>query len=183
MNTKSLKIIATAGFIALLTLQETKAQDGMDRAGIGIGRYARLHRATLPFLENTQNEKAMGVYTEDQLPSSTLEINTTTTYLPFLHPNLAGDRGLVFRSVAPAGFTQQWQMFTGTSATAQTERFKLFVPANDSCVIIKSTTSHLILADSKTQISVEELKKMQEQIASLKQQVATLQKQLDELKK
>ncbi len=77
----------------------------------------------------------------------------------------------------------QWQLFTGTTATAQTERFKLFVPANDSCVIIKSTTSGLILADNKTQISVEELKKMQEQIASLQQQLAILQKQLAELKK
>lgn len=111
MKLTQLKIIATTSFVALLSIQETTAQNGMDRSGTGTGQYSRLHRAIIPLLENNQNEKALGVYTANQLPSSTLEINTTNAYLPFLHPNLAGDRGLVFRSVAPAGFTQQWQMF------------------------------------------------------------------------
>ncbi|CAG0986479.1 hypothetical protein FLAV_02066 [Flavobacteriales bacterium] len=88
----------------------------------------------------------------------------------------------MFRTNGDQSVVNQWQLFTGTTATTQTQRFRLFVPANDSCVVIKSTSSHLILADNKTQISVEELKKMQEQITSLQQQLATLQKELAELK-
>jgi hypothetical protein len=90
--------------------------------------------------------------------------------------------GFLFRTDGDQSVVNQWQLFTGTSATAQTLRFRLFVPANDSCVIVKSTTSSLILADSKTQISVQELKAMQEQIALLQQQLAILQKELDKLK-
>ncbi len=38
-----------------------------------------------------------------------LEINITPAYTPFPHPNFT--RGDVFRTVAPAGFTQQWEMY------------------------------------------------------------------------
>ena len=111
MKLKELKIMTTISIVTLLTIQEASAQLGMDNAGNPPAMYSRLRRAPLPFLQFQQNEKALGVYTSEFNPSSTLEINTTTAYLPFLHPNLGGDRGLVFRSVAPAGFTQQWQMF------------------------------------------------------------------------
>jgi hypothetical protein len=53
--------------------------------------------------------------------------------LPFLHPNLGGDRGLVFRSVAPAGFTQQWQMFRDNN-----QMFRLFNPANSVNTVLEA---------------------------------------------
>ncbi|MBV6460748.1 MAG: hypothetical protein HJHJAOHD_00863 [Flavobacteriales bacterium] len=128
-----LQIIVVLLCIMLLTTQETTAQNGMDIDGIAPAKYSRLHRATFPFQENNQNEKALGVYSASQYPSSTLEINTTTNYLPFLHPNLGGDRGLVFRSVAPAGFTQQWQMFRDNN-----QMFRLFNPANSVNTVLEA---------------------------------------------
>ncbi|MBW7936813.1 MAG: hypothetical protein H3C71_06705, partial [Flavobacteriales bacterium] len=83
-----------------------------------------------------------------------------------LHVNqflLAGNpatNGFLFRTDGNQSVVNQWQLFTGANATAQTERFRLFVPANDSTVTLQSTTSSLILADNKTQISVQELKTM-----------------------
>ncbi|MBL1179974.1 MAG: T9SS type A sorting domain-containing protein [Bacteroidetes bacterium] len=134
MNTTQLKIMTIIGLVALLTIQETSAQNGMDYAVGPTIHFSRLHKANIGFLQNIQNEKAMGVYNADILPSSTLEINTTTNYLPFLHPNLGGDRGLVFRSVAPAGFTQQWQMFRDNN-----QMFRLFNPANSVNTVLEAT--------------------------------------------
>jgi hypothetical protein len=91
--------------------------------------------------------------------------------------------GFLFRTDGSNAVVNQWQLFTGATNLTTTEKFKLFVPSNDSIVIIQSTRSSLILADNKTQISVTELKTMQEQIVLLMQQIALLQKQLEELKK
>ena len=127
MKLKQLKIIATTGLVVLLTVQETSAQQGMDYGGLGGFHYARLRRANSIFMENNNNEKAMGVYTNEINPSSMLEVNTTNAYSPLIHPNLAGDRGLVFRTVAPVGFTQQWQMFRDNNQIA-----RLFNTANNN---------------------------------------------------
>lgn len=85
----------------------------------------------------------------------------------FLLAANAPTNGFLFRTDGDQSVVNQWQLFTGPNANALTEKFRLYVPANDSCVIVKSTISDLILADNKTQISVTELSKMQEQIALL----------------
>jgi hypothetical protein len=71
--------------------------------------------------------------------------------------------GFLFRTDGNSAVVNQWQLFTGATNLTTTEKFKLFVPANDSCVVVKSTTAELFLANNKTQISVTELKAMQEQ--------------------
>lgn len=144
MNTKQLKMMIAVVFVALFTIQEILAQQGMDYAGGPTFRYARLRKTVN---QNSGNEKALGVYNADILPSSTLEINTTTTYLPFLHPNLGGDRGLAFRSVAPAGFTQQWQMFRDN-----TQVFRLFNTQNtDDITLETSLNGNLIFHTNATE--------------------------------
>src|SRR3989344_6978193 len=144
MNTKQLKMTIAIVFVALFTIQETLAQQGMDYAGGPTFRYARLRKTVN---QNSGNEKAMGVYNADIFPSTTLDINTTTTYLPFLHPNLGGDRGLVFRSVAPAGFTQQWQMFRDN-----TQVFRLFNTQNtDDITLETSLNGNLIFHTNATE--------------------------------
>lgn len=119
----------------------------------------------------------VGTFTVVNRPQANLHVNQLLMpNSPFFTP------GHIFRTDGDSTLNNMWQLFTGASATAQTERFRLFVPANDSTVTLQSTTSSLILADNKTQISVQELKTMQQQIALLQQQLATLQKELELLK-
>lgn len=94
------------------TPSDLLSQDGMDYSGPFFQRYSSLRQFGGFFGQFISNEKALAVYNSPTLlPSSQLEVNSTTNYTPFLHPNLGGDRGLVFRTVAPAGFTQQWEMY------------------------------------------------------------------------
>ncbi len=46
--------------------------------------------------------------------------------------------GFMFRTDGDQSVVNQWQLFTGTSATAQTQRFRLFVPANSNNVFLQS---------------------------------------------
>ena len=103
-----------AGLLLMIGIPiELLAQNGMDYSGPLFQRYASLRESGGGFFGPIlNNEKALAVYnSQTLLPSSQLEVNSTTNYTPFLHPNLGGDRGLVFRSVAPSGFTQQWEMY------------------------------------------------------------------------
>lgn len=69
---------------------------------------------------------------------------------PFLLAPNEPTNGFLFRTDGNQSVANQWQLFTVATNLTTTEKFKLYVPANDSCVIVKATTSDLILADNKT---------------------------------
>jgi hypothetical protein len=71
-----------------------------------------------------------------------------------------------------------WQIFTGTSATGQTEKFRVFVPANDSSVTLKAPAASLILADNKNTISLDDIKQLQQQVALQEKRIAQLEQSL-----
>jgi len=113
------------------------AQNGTERIGINFRKYSKLTDiGNNPLIQNMKNAKALGVYTENEYPSSMLEINTTTQYTKFFHPNIA-NRGEVFRTVGPANVANYWRFITGA-----TEKAALFVPANSNDLTIQTRFAH-----------------------------------------
>jgi hypothetical protein len=88
--------------------------------------------------------------------------------------------GNLFRTDGSNTVANQWQLFTGATANSVTEKFRLYVPANDSTITLQATTSDLIFADNKNQITLQQIIKMQQQIALLEKKIAQLEQVLAE---
>jgi len=127
MKTKIIIRTVVMLFVTFFIWQDATAQFGMDYAGGPVTHFSRLRRHVgggpmNQFLQNQNNEKALGVYTAEVFPSSMLEVNTTTLYTPFFHNNIA-NRGEVFRTACPTADAPFWRMFRDS-----TERFRIYNP-------------------------------------------------------
>ncbi|MEA3447383.1 MAG: tail fiber domain-containing protein, partial [Bacteroidota bacterium] len=130
MKTQSLIIMVILMCFSVSTMAQ---QNGTERLGINTHKYSRLKtQGNNPLVQNFFNSKSLGVYTSDIYPKSMLEVNTTSDYTQFFHPDIA-NRGEVFRTVGPANVTNYWRMFTGNS-----EKASLYVPAGSQDLIIES---------------------------------------------
>ncbi|MFH0865901.1 MAG: tail fiber domain-containing protein [Bacteroidota bacterium] len=154
-------------FIAIVTIivimsdvQIVEAQQGMDYNNTSLltFRFSRLRNfGGSNQNKNNQNEKAIGLYTEDLQPQSALDINTDFTHMPnylFLWYN----RGEVFRTDCPAGtisvpVTTNWRMLRGGLAIARfyntTGSNDFFMEAQQSGASLRFNTTSFFGSSTK----------------------------------
>jgi prefoldin subunit 5 len=97
---------------------------------------AQFNLGITPALRTTAGNTSVGIGNFPTTPSvqSRLHVNN------FLLGAPAGAlNGFLFRTDGDQSVVNQWQLFTGTSATTQTQRFRLFVPATSNNVFLEQS--------------------------------------------
>lgn len=122
----------------------------------------------------TMQKVGIGNFQNNASVQSKLHVNQ------FLLAANPATNGLMFRTDGINNTDNIWSMFTGANNNSLTEKFRLYVLAEDSTVVIQASRAEMILANNKTQITITELKTMQDKIALLEQRIAQLENLLTE---
>lgn len=116
---KATNMLLTSGILLTAGIQESKGQWGMVP---GAGR-------TIPIVQKI----GVGFFPTNPSIQSKLHVNQ------FLLASNPATDGFLFRTDGNSAQNTMWQLYTGTSATAQTEKFRIMIPANSNDVLIRAT--------------------------------------------
>ncbi|MEW6772824.1 MAG: tail fiber domain-containing protein [Bacteroidota bacterium] len=112
------QMLLTSATLITISMQEIK---GQFQNQVTYGR-------TLPLIQKI----GIGNFPINASVQSKLHINQF-----LLAPNAATD-GFLFRTDGNSAQNTMWQLFTGTSATNQTEKFRIMIPSNSNDVLLRA---------------------------------------------
>ncbi|GAB4203789.1 MAG: hypothetical protein Fur0023_11000 [Bacteroidia bacterium] len=118
---KAGKILLISGTLVISNVQESKGQWNV------IGNAGRTNNFPV-------NIAKIGIGFFPTAPSIQAKLHINQ----FLLAPDPSTNGLLFRTDGNTAQDNMWQIFTGTSATSQTEKFRLFIPANSNNVTLNT---------------------------------------------